>query len=199
MDEFRHPQGFYIDQMKAYATTKIKEEDAGRVNCASFSSLNNVCKFIAMNDDIPVTKVYPSLRYIGYNNRYHDMMNGAPDMLYEMGDSVKQCVFTLNPYLIDFATEDINLFGNTTKSVYRIKADAIAVSMKDAERCGIKVSELNMYNVLEGLNVVMSNEPDYMLYLEDRIFKKTLAMFDEVKHNIHSKTEWMKAGIKSTK
>lgn len=194
-DRVYKPNNTLVEQIKTYAGTKIVEDDAGRVNCASFKSLNHVCKFIAANEDVPVTKVYPSLRMIGYNIRYNDMKNNNPDMLYEMGGLVKRCVLTSNPNAIDFATNDDNLFGRTLKSVYRIREDVIAVAMKDAESAGIQVSELNMFNVLEGVDALTSMDADYALMRDNMIFRKTLLAFDEIKQSIRWKIGWMEAGI----
>ena len=196
MDELRHEQGFYIDQIVAYANLQIKEEDAGRVRCATTKSLDRVFKFIAVKESIPVTKVYPAIRYIGYNSRYHNMKTNLLDPLYSLGDAVSKCINTADVDMIDFATEDSVIFENTVTSLYRMKKDAISITMKDADQYGIKVADVNMYNVLEGLDVLMSNEPDYILLRDKPLFEYPMATFDSIKRLIMFKTIGLNALLK---
>lgn len=195
MNELHHQQGFYIDQIQAYAKMQFPSDETGSVRCATFKDFEYVCKFISANESIPLARVYPALRYIGYNNRYHDMKCDNPDPLYEMGDLVKQCLLTSHRNTMDLATEDHHLFGNTTVSIYRIKSDAITVAMKDANACGVRVGELNMYNALEGLDVLMSNEPDYITMRDTSIFEDTLSTYIKIKETLRWKLGILSAGL----
>jgi hypothetical protein len=185
-DKVKHPQGFYIDQIVDYAHTSIPEDEASSIRCATFKSLNNTCKFIAAKEDIPESKVYPALRMIGYNIRYHNMKCDKSDNLYNLGNMVKQCILTVSPSMIEFATGN-TIFKDVSSVQYRMRKDVIAISMKDAEQYGIKVSELNLYNVLEGINTLVSNEPDYILLRDKRLFKSVLEYFGDIKSMIDYK------------
>ena len=168
-------------------------EDASRARCGTFKSLNNICKFIAAKEDIPESKVYPALRMIGYNIRYHNMKGGDLDPLHKIGDVVKECILTADTAMIEFATTD-SMFDNITSAQYRMRKDVIAIAMKDAEHSGIKVSELNMYNVLEGINTLVLNEPDYILLRDERIFRTPLELFGDIKN----KLQWKYDGLKTS-
>jgi len=190
----KYPAGYYIKQIKDYAHTSIPEEDASRVRCMTFSPLINACKFIAANEDIPESKVYPALRHIGYNIRYHNLKCDNPDNLYNLGGMVKKCVLTMEIPLIEFATGN-TIFKELSSMQYRMHKDDIAIAMKDAEYCGIKVSELNLYNVLEGINVLILNEPDYILLGRERIFKSVLLYFADIKLMIDYKYGGMEVAL----
>lgn len=194
LTEIQYPQGSYTQQIIDYARTSIPEDEASRVRCATFRSLDNVCKFIAAKEDVPESKVYPALRYIGYNVRYHDMKCGKADNLYNLGDVVKQCVLTMHVPLIEFAT-DTNIFKDTRSVTYRMQKAVIAITMKDAEQYGIKVSELNLYNVLTGINTLVFNEADYILLRDERIFKMALTYFADVKSIIDYRFGGMKVAL----
>jgi len=79
------------------------------------------------------------------------------------------------------------MFGDTASAQYRIRKDAIAVAMKDADHCGIKVAELNMFNVLDGLDVLLSKEPEYILLRDKRIFVSPMERYDDIKNKLRFK------------
>lgn len=192
MTELDHPQGHYIDQIIAYANLVIPEAETSSMRCASTRIFDHVCKFIAANENVPVSRVYPALRYIGYNYRYHTMKNDSPDPLYEMGETVKRCILSGNIDIMDFAVHDDVLFVDTKSSMYRVKKSVSAVAIKDAGEYGVRVSQLNLYNALTGLDVVVSNEPDYILLREMQIFIDPLKSFDKIKRMINLKTIGLK-------
>lgn len=187
-----HPQGFYIDQIVEYARTSIREDDAGHARCSTFRTLRYLCKFIAANESIPESKVYPALRYIGYNIRYHRMKNGNLDPLHEIGAVARDCVLTRNMALIDLASSQ-RLFLDTNSTTYRMNKAAIAIAVKDADISGINLSELNLYNVLEGVNTIIENEPDYILLRDDKIVRDPLDVFKETKDLLKFKLVGMKS------
>ena len=116
-----------------------------------------------------------------------------------MSDLVKQCLLTTHRNTMDLATEDQRLFGDTAVSVYRIKSDAIVIAMKDANACGVRVSELNMYNALEGLDVLVANEPDYIIMRDNSIFEDTLGAFVKIKETLRWKLGILSAGLNNIK
>ena len=87
-----------------------------------------------------------------------------------------------------------NIAFDGVKSVnFRIHSDAIAIAAKDAQASGVKVSELNLYNTLEGLKLLVDNEPDYILMRDEPMFTKPLDDFVSMKKSIRYK--WL--GIKA--
>lgn len=189
--DVHHPQGYYIDQIVDYAHTSIPEDEANRVRCGTFTSLKYICKFIAVKEDIPESKVYPALRYIGWNIRYHNMKCGKPDILTELGKHVKECMNTGHMSLVAFVMNDSNIFSDTSSALYRMRKDTIAITMKDAEYCSLKVSEMNLYNVLEGIDTLILNEPDYILMRDKRIVRAPMDIFHDAKDMLR----WKCAGL----
>lgn len=195
MDELHYPQGHYLDQIHAYATAQLANEDAGSMRFGTFRKLDHVCKFIAVNEDVQTSKLYPALRWIGYNNRYHDMKNSNPDGLDVLADNVKKCMLTIDSNLIDCASSYI--FQSTSTEVFRVEKKVVAVTTKDAKRYGIRVSDLNMYNVLEGVNVLLNNEPDYIVLRDKQIFDVVINVYNEMQDMIRYKNIGLEAILKS--
>jgi len=191
MNDLNYPQGFYIDKIAEYAKTVIDEADAGRMRCGTTKSLTRMCKFIAVSENVPVTKVYPALRWIGYNSRYHDMKNDEADLLYGLGDRVRRCTLTTRVNVIDVATDNVNLFGNTTLSQYRVQKDVLAIAEKDADHAGIRLRDLNLYNALEGLEVLVSKEPEYILLRDTDLVQLPLKEFLNIKDMVQLKTKML--------
>ena len=156
MSEVRYGQGHYVETMKEYAQTSISEEDAGRMRCCTFEAFEYVCHIIATRMGIKYTKVYPALRVLGYNWRYHDMKTGNPDILYEMGTVVKQSKMGDNPGLLPFVTNSDGLFREGKVIQYRIAKTAIEQASDLAEECGVRLSELNLFDALQGLYVLVN-------------------------------------------
>lgn len=188
----RYPTGHYIDQIVGYAHTSIPEDESGRVRCNTFRMLNHLCKFIAANEDIPESKVYPALRFIGYNVRYHRMKSNDPDPLQEIGKVVKECVLTRDVALMGML-ENSRIFQDTISTVYRMPSDAIAVAMKDAEHSSVQLADLNLYNVLEGVSTLLDNEPDYVLLRDDRMFAASMDVLMDAKNMLQHRCVGLKA------
>lgn len=186
-------QGGLIEQVKAYANTSIDRNESATVRCGMIASLDRVCHFIAINEGIPSTRVYPAVRVIGYNNRYHEMKNDAPDPLYEIGGVTREAILTADIEIVDYVRKTNIAFDGVKSVNFRIHSDAIAIAAKDAQASGVKVSELNLYNTLEGLKLLVDNEPDYILMRDEPMFTKPLDDFVSMKKSIRYK--WL--GIKA--
>lgn len=195
MDELHYPQGHYLDQIHAYTEAKITNEDAGSMRFGTFRKLDHVCKFIAANESIQVSRLYPALRWIGYNNRYHDMKNNNLDGLDVLAENVKKCMLTIDSNLIDCASTYI--FQSTGTEVFRVEKKTVAITTKDAKRYGIRVSDLNLYNVLEGVDVLLNNEPDYIVLRDKHIFEAIVGVYNEMQTAIRFKNIGLDAILKS--
>jgi hypothetical protein len=152
------PVSDIVDQIKTYAYKKIKESDAGYVKCSTNKDIDIVCRFIAATESISKSRVYPSLRLIGYNDRYHYIKTGGTNILKDRADLINRCALTLDENIISLASNDLRLFDNTKKTPYRIDKQDIAISVKDAGSYGIRTSDLNMYHVAHGLKRLVANE-----------------------------------------
>ena len=182
------PQGYYIEHIKEYAHTPIPVEESGTTNFATFKEFDYVCKVIASREKIMgYTKIAPALRVIGYNNRYHNMKTGNPDALYEMGDLVQECTATGDGGIVPYATSNVGLFNGIHSVKRRINTNAISIAQKDAYRAGIEVSELNLYNALEGLEVLVSNESMYMIARKEMYFNAAISKFESIKQYLQAK------------
>ena len=183
-EPMRYGQGHYVETMKEYAQTSISEEDAGRMRCGTFGAFKYVCHIISTRMGIKHTKVYPALRVIGYNWRYHDMKTGNPDVLYEQGSIVKRCKMGDDPGLLPFVTSSDGLFPEGKVIQYRIVKTAIEQASDLAEECGVRLSELNLFDALQGLDVLVNNEPDYILMRDDLYFDETMSKFSFLKRRL---------------
>lgn len=190
--QYREPIGGYIEQIHAYANTRISAEESRTVRCATFNELDFVCDGIAAMEEINPTRMYPALRLIGYNHRYHNMKCGDPDPLFEMANIVKSCRVLFKSNITRYANTNDVAFGETRTAVFRMHSDAIAVTDKDARYCGIRVSQLNMFNVLDGINVLIENEPDYTLLKDNEMFNQIVSRYTEIKQALRWKVESLK-------
>ena len=182
------PQGYYIEQIKEYAHTPISADDSSIVSFATFDEFEYVCNVIAAREKIVRrARIAPALRVIGYNNRYHNMKTGNPDALYEMGDLVQECLSMGDGGVIPIASNSNGLFNGVHAHEYRINKNAIAIAQNDAHHAGVKVSELNLYNALEGLEVLVSNESMYMDAKNELYFDETLTKFSFIKRHLQAR------------
>lgn len=151
-----------IEQMKDYALTKMSRDDSSTMNCGTSKHIEILCRHISACEGIKYTRVYPALRLMGYNHRYHKLKDGHSDILYDISNAVHKCYVLDNPFIIDYVSNDTIVFGGMRSVKYRIEDRDIGIATTDAYNCGINVSELNMYNVLTGINILVSTEPYYI-------------------------------------
>lgn len=190
----KYRQRHFVDQIVEYAHTKISNEDASNVRCGTFESFNIACKYIAAREDVPEFKVYPALRLIGYNIRYHNLKIGTSDVLYCGGSIVRDCKLTGNVSMIKASSME-RAFTGISSMVCRMRTDAVAIAMKDAEYCGVKVSEMNLYNALEGLNTISTNESAYIAMRDTRILRDPLDIFSDIKMSLRCRYDGLKPSL----
>lgn len=190
-EPMRYPQGHFLDQMKGYVEIPLTRDDSGMTKCATFGAFEYACKIIASIEKIPDTKVYPSLRMIGYNKRYSDMKNDIPDALWDIGEVSERCMRTSDPGIVPFVSSSTGLFTDVRSTSYRLSNSVIAITGKDAYKAGIKVSELNLFNALAGLEVLTEEEPAYFSLRENLFIDESLTKLSFIKRHLTAKRNVM--------
>lgn len=183
----RDTQGTALEKLREYATTSLSREDSGMMRCATFDAFEYICGIISSIEKIPVTRVYPGLRMIGYDHRYTNMKNNNPDALWDIGDVANRCMVCGDPGVIPFVSSSTGLFSDVRSSSYRVNEQVISIAGKDAQRAGIKLSELNLFNALEGLNILVNDDQKYFVYRENVYIEESLAKFSFIKRHLTAK------------
>lgn len=186
----RDPDGTVLDDIIWYARNELPVEDSMIARCATFDSLDYICSIIAAREKIKRTKVYPALRMVGYNWRYHDMTNDNPDALYGMCERVQTCLISGDPGIVPIVTQSKGLFTSTRTVQYRVSREAMGIAGKDADDAGISLSELNLFNVLEGLTRLCENTSTYREFRDNNLlFDETLTTFSFIKRRLTAKRD----------
>lgn len=187
----RDAQGTIVEEIHDYAKTQIPEDEATRTRCGTFRELTFVCDGIAAIEGIPKSKVYPALRMIGYNDRYRNYKAGNPDLLVQMAELVKRCNATMEEAIQEQLVDENKLFNVGNVVMYRMSKPAMAIAGKNADLYSIRTAELNMFNVLRGIEVLVETEPTYMLVSEKDVMKRTLERFFKLKKRIELRIKFM--------
>lgn len=187
----RDHQGKALDDLHEYANTQVAREDSGVARCATFEAFEYACKVLSAIEKIPYAKVYTGLRYIGYNIRYHRMKNGDPDALWDMGEISNRCMITGDPGMVPFVSSSDGLFTDVHTINHRMTTQVIEIAKGDAATAGIKLSELNLFNALEGLTLLVENDQNYFLMRENLLIDESLSKFSFIKRHLTSKRATM--------
>ena len=182
-----------IDQMKDYTRTKIRRDESATMNCGTHKHISILCKHISAHDGIKYTRLYPALRMIGFNHRYHEYKLGRSDVLYDISTIVNKCYMSTNPYIIDYISNDVLTFGKMQTTKYRFLDTDIGIATTESYNCGIKVSELNFYNVLAGINVLISNESYYRDIVDTPIVRPLVKSFRDINEMLQDRLSSLNA------
>jgi len=185
----KESDGTVLEQIIEYAHLEIPAEDSAPTRCATFDALDYICGIIAAKERIKRTRIYPALRMIGYNWRYHDMKNGNPDALYGMGERVQTCMISADPGLVSYVSHSKGLFTGTRSVQYRMIRESMGIAMDDADDAGVTLSELNLFNALEGLTRLVENSTTYRDLRDNLFFDETLTMFSFIKRRLIAKRD----------
>jgi len=177
----------YIEQLKDYAHTKISRDESAVMNCGTYNNIDVLCTHISAHDNIKSTRVYPGLRLIGFNHRYHEYKKGNGDTLYEISELTDRCYLSTDPFIIDYVSRDSLSFDGAKSVQYRVDDRTMGIAVTEAHNYGIKVSELNLYNVLIGINVLVSNEPYYKTIIDTPIIRPVIKTFDNINEILHNR------------
>jgi hypothetical protein len=149
--------------------------------------MDKACHIIAQVSKISATKIYPGLREIGYTMRYADMKAHNPDALWELAEITDQCMETLDPGLIPYLISSNGLFEGTHTVAYRINESSIEVAKKNAVLAGVKVSELNLFNALSGLELLIQTDPNYALLADHLYISECMSKFEFIRRRLEAK------------
>lgn len=177
-------QGDDIEFIKQYANTKIKEVDAERMKCTMIQELTRMCRVISdMENDISQSKIYAAFVVRGINIRYHDWKTGNQDVIYDILDHVKDCQSTYDKDLMEFTTHSDSLFDGAKQDTVRFE-NTITGRAKKSAKCGIRLSDVNLYNALAGVERFDDSNPDYLPQKGRWIIESCLTAFSGAKRKL---------------
>lgn len=177
-------QGDDIEFIKHYASTKIKEADAERMKCSMIQEIVRMCRVISdMENDISQSKIYAAFVVRGINIRYHDMKSGNQDVIYDILDHVKECQETYDKDLMDFTTHSETLFDGARHDTVRFE-NTISGRAKKSAKCGIHLSDVNLYNALAGVERFNENNPVYLPPKGRWVIESCLTAFSGAKRKL---------------
>ena len=177
---------FCVDALKAYANTERKRDESGTVNCATFRMFNRACGVIATESKIRKTLVYPGLRELGRRQRYADMKAGNPDVLWQLHELVEPSMQAF-PAIREYAENGGSLFPERRTVTYRINLNAIEEAKKTSEGMGVEMSELNLFDALSGLELLVQTDPLYDQLKDDPDIKWSIRRLEEIRENMMGK------------
>jgi hypothetical protein len=162
--------------MKAYGRAKIEEDDSARMQCASFTALDFVCRYITANEGIRKDRVYPGLRLLGYNWCYNEKMsNSGDDVFTEIAELRRTSDVILDYTSMTLSIETRTLIdGSLNRKLFRVAKPVQKLAIDCADSVGIRTSELNLYHAMYGVKVLVENEPDYILLRENEIIEDVM-------------------------
>jgi|LGOV01.1.fsa_nt_gb hypothetical protein len=180
----RCEQGSLIEEIKAIARHPISDEETRTTRCMTLKSVDRVCYKIAMNEDkLSQTKVYIALMTIGYKARYHNKMQDNPDALHVMEPVMMDCAATCDLDVIDMVM-GYTLFKGAQSRAYRLDKAKMGEAEKESMGCGVDRSELNLFNVLAGMERVLTEEPYYIERQDERLFRAPMDEFLSAKRKL---------------
>lgn len=173
----RDYQGKALDDLIERSKTPIDEDSVLRSRCMTLKPVDRVCYKVVKNHALSsVTKVYVGFWWLGYNIRYHGLKNGSLDALHKMDACINECSMSDDPDIIDMLMYS-NLFPDGTSRVYRMDKAKMGEVDKEAVRCGVNRSELNLFNVLTGIKRLLSDEPYYIERQDERVYRQAIDEF----------------------
>lgn len=163
----RGEQGTLIQQIKDFGKEIIPEEDARRMNCATFEDFELIWMDVKHEANIRIDRVYGALRLIGYNARWHQKTIGGDDPLGEVGELIRLCERSRDRDIKLMAKRRAPLFTDVRSIKIRIDKDTHGHAVNDAEDAGIQTSHLNLYLALTGVEALVENEPAWIERRDD--------------------------------
>lgn len=177
-------QGTQITFIKKYAKTKIKESDAERMKCSMIPELTKLCRVISdKENDISQSKIYAAFVVRGINMRYHDMKNDNQDVIYDIIEHVHECINSYDRDLMEFTSHNETLFDGARSETVRFE-NTIAGRAKKSTKCGIRQSDMNLYNALAGVERFNEEDPNYLPPNGRWIIDDCLSVFARAKRKL---------------
>lgn len=192
-DPRQYPPGYFTDQMKEHAGIEIANEDATSLNCATFTDLESLCGLISVIENIRQDRIYPALRYIGYNRCYNAFKANGGDVFSEINEYVRQCKGSRDLDKMRAAQQQVYIFVDVHTKKYRVNKQTSVIAVKQAESGGINTSHLNLYHALHGIKILVEYEPEYFSMREDAAFDDALRVLYRADKSLESRRKHLEA------
>ena len=163
----RDAQGATLDKIKAYGKMVIPEDEAKRMNCATFTDLELLFPDIKEETNIRVDRVYPALRKVGYDTRWNDKCKEHGDIFTDLNELVKRCETSKDRDLKLMVKRRAPLFVDVRSIKVRVPSQIEGIAVDDADNAGLSMSHLNLYLVLRGVKTLVENEPTWIERQDD--------------------------------
>lgn len=192
----KYPQGHYIDQMKEHSEIVILNDDATTMNCATFTDFELLCNHIGDEIEIRIDRVYPALRYIGYNMRYHTMRLNGGDVFTEIKEFVRRFRSSMDRDMLLTVSSGTPIFHDVKMKKVRVSKQTSTITIDDAADAGIRTSDLNLYLALTGLKTIVENEPYYILHRSDDLIVDVLRILNKADKSLLHRKETLGWGLR---
>ncbi len=120
------------------------------------------------------------------------MKQGSPDALYELGDLIQLGWDSGKRGLRPFLRMSTGLFTNVRVVSYRAMLTTIGETETTAELAGVKLSELNLFNALSGLELLTQTDPDYYMLIDELEIKESIQKIESIRTRLIEKTDVLK-------
>jgi len=183
----RNAQGEYIERMKEHAATVIPNDEASNMRCASFRAVDLVCTYITRTYGVKKHRVYPALRYLGYNQCYHKKKVDGGDVFSDIARMVGISESTLDYDVMGrSATQRTFIHAVTDRRLYRVPDSIKTRMMEESENAGLRTSDMNLYYVMTGVKVLVENESDFYLLRENEIIGDVLRVLSRTDRSLEA-------------
>jgi|LGVF01.2.fsa_nt_gb hypothetical protein len=186
-----YPPGYFTNQMRDHANIEIANEDAATMNCATFTDFNSLCGIISVIENIRHDRVYPALRYIGYNRCYNAFKANEGDVFSEIEGYIRQCKISRDLDKMRAAQQQVSFFVDVRTRKYRVNKQTSVIVVKQAESSGINTSHLNLYHALHGVKVLVEYEAEYFSMRDEPVIEDALRVLRRADNSLESRRKHM--------
>lgn len=186
-----YPPGYFTNQMRDHANIEIANEDAATLNCATFTDFDSLCGLISVIENIRFDRVYPALRYIGYNRCYNALKANEGDVFSEIKECLQRCMVSRDLDKMRAAQEKTTIFVDVRTRKYRVSKQTSVIAVKQAESGGINTSHLNLYHALHGVKVLVEYEAEYFSMRDDAVVEDALRVLYRADKSLESRRRHM--------
>ncbi len=177
--------------MRDHANIEIANEDAATMNCATFTDFNSLCGIISVIENIRHDRVYPALRYIGYNRCYNAFKANEGDVFSEIEGYIRQCKISRDLDKMRAAQQQVSFFVDVRTRKYRVNKQTSVIVVKQAESSGINTSHLNLYHALHGVKVLVEYEAEYFSMRDEPVIEDALRVLRRADNSLESRRKHM--------
>lgn len=190
-----YPPGYFTNQMREHANMEISNEEAMSMNCATFTDFNSLCGLISVIENIRRDRVYPALRYLGYNRCYNAFKTNGSDVFSETEELLRGCMVSHDLDKMRMAQQQAPIFVDVRTKKYRVSKTVSVIVVKQAESSGLKTSHLNLYHALQGVKVLVEYEAEYFSMKDDTVVDDALRVLYRADKSLESRRKQLKAWL----